>query len=326
MRLIPRRKDIVEHIKQSILSSLAFSIGIWLGEWLQKRLSRRKMHRHHKKRDRKPSSLKAPGRSFAVVTTAALPWRTGTSINPMLRAAHLSSDPHRKVMLVVPWIAPEDQGQIYPTGVTFNTQQEQADYILNEARKRTGLPCNFTVKFYGGRYFSSFGSIFPVEDIVKIIPQDMHDVAILEEPEHLNWFQHKSRWTSAFKHVVGIMHTNYLAYVKEGQATGYLNAAAVYRVNRWVCRMHCHKNIKLSDAVQRLPHQVTCNVHGVASVFLDIGRAKAAKPPQGQHRFTKGTYFIGKAVWGKGYRELINLGAEFEAARPEPLVLDVIGV
>jgi hypothetical protein len=33
--------------------------------------------------------------------------------------------------------------------------------------------------------------------------------------------------------------------------------------------------------------QVTCNVHGVAAAFLDIGRAKAAKPPPGQHRFTK---------------------------------------
>lgn len=42
-----------------------------------------------------------------------------------------------------------------------------------EARKRTALPCNFTVKFYKGKYFSSFGSIFPVEDIVKVIPQDM---------------------------------------------------------------------------------------------------------------------------------------------------------
>jgi hypothetical protein len=33
--------------------------------------------------------------------------------------------------------------------------------------------------------------------------------------------------------------------------------------------------------------QVTCNVHGVASVFLDIGRSKANKPPAGMHRFTK---------------------------------------
>ena len=67
------------------------------------------------------------------------------------------------------------------------------------------------------------------------------DVAILEEPEHLNWFQHSSRWSDKYDHVVGIMHTNYLAYVKEGQATGFANAAAVYRINKWVCRIHCHK-------------------------------------------------------------------------------------
>ena len=53
-----------------------------------------------------------------------------------------------------------------------------------------------------------------------------------------------------------LRHTNYLAYVKEGQASGFLSAAAVYRINRWVCRIHCHKVVKLSDAVQKLPRQV----------------------------------------------------------------------
>jgi hypothetical protein len=41
---------------------------------------------------------------------------------------------------------------------------------LAEARQRTNLPCNFSVLFYAGKYFSSFGSIFPVEDIVGVIP------------------------------------------------------------------------------------------------------------------------------------------------------------
>eukprot|EP00879_Flechtneria_rotunda_P025238 GHRR01026809.1.p1 GENE.GHRR01026809.1~~GHRR01026809.1.p1 ORF type:complete len:472 (+),score=154.55 GHRR01026809.1:87-1502(+) len=307
-----------------LVSSLLFSIGIVVGEWVQRERSRRMRLKGNK---HKPASLlKAHGRTFSVVTTAALPWRTGTSINPMLRAAHLAAgDLTRKVILVVPFVPLDQQPLIYPEGVTFATHEEQAEYILQEARKRTGLPCTFSVMFYEGRYFSSFGSIFPVEDIIKLIPPELRDVAILEEPEHLNWFQHKSRWSKAFAHVVGIMHTNYLAYVKEGQATGYLNAAAVYRVNRWVCRFHCHKNIKLSDAVQKLPHQVTCNVHGVAGAFLDIGRAKAAKPSAGQHRFTKGAYFIGKAVWGKGYRELINMCTEYEQARPDPLHLDIIG-
>ena len=34
--------------------------------------------------------------------------------------------------------------------------------------------------------------------------------------------------------------------------------------------------VKLSDTVQKLPRQVTCNVHGVAQCFLDVGTASAA--------------------------------------------------
>jgi len=149
----------------------------------------------------------------------------------MLRAAHLASDPSRKVCLVVPWIPPEEQHFLYPKGMIFKTQQEQAEYILEEARKRTGLSCDFSVYWYQSKYFPGFGSILPLVDITEVIPPSERDVAILEEPEHLNWFQHTSRWSDKYDHVVGIMHTNYLAYVKEGQATGFANAAAMYRIN-----------------------------------------------------------------------------------------------
>lgn len=65
--------------------------------------------------------------------------------------------------------------------------------------------------------------------------------------------------------------------------------------------------IRLSGATQELPRSVICNVHGVNPKFLEIGMKKKEQQKHESKAFTKGAYYIGKMVWHKGYKELLNL-------------------
>lgn len=265
------------------------------------------------------SDLRAQPRDVVIVTTAAMPWMTGTAVNPLLRAVYLAKEGHT-VSLVVPWLeSPEDQKKVYPARTSFKTKAEQSAVILEWAREQVeGVQID--IRFYEGVYSKEFGSILPLGDITSMFgPDEPRDVCILEEPEHLTWHHTGARWTGLFNFVVGVVHTNYLEYAKKHGVFGPQRALFLSFLNKWVCRSYCHRVIKLSDAVQTLPHSVTCNVHGVRDKFIQIGRDRAGRP------FENGAYFLGKVLWAKGYRQLVELMNDHYDRTEERLPIDFFG-
>ncbi|KAK8951004.1 hypothetical protein KSP39_PZI004629 [Platanthera zijinensis] len=248
-------------------------------------------------------------RHVAIVTTASLPWMTGTAVNPLFRAAYLAKLGKQKVTLVVPWLCMTDQELVYPSNLSFSSPEEQEAYIRGWLEERVGFKTDFKISFYPGKFSRERRSIIPAGDTTQFIPSRRADIAILEEPEHLNWYHHGKRWTDKFNHVIGVVHTNYLEYIKR-EKNGAIQAFLVKHINNMVTRAYCHKVLKLSAATQDLPRSVVCNVHGVNPKFLKVGEKVAAEKESGQQAFSKGAYFLGKMVWAKGYKELIDLLAK----------------
>ena len=86
--------------------------------------------------------------------------------------------------------------------------------------------------WYPAQYVSMLGSIFPLGDICKLIPDEDADYCILEEPEHLNWFRPEGEgeiWTEKFTHVVGVIHTNYRVRL----LVGFLRSSSYYCLSHY---------------------------------------------------------------------------------------------
>ena len=125
-------------------------------------------------------------------------------------------------------------------------------------------------------------------------------------------YRNGPRWTSRFRHVCGIAHTNYEAYAiadnedKEGAPEEYFNVKAERFFTETVTRAHCDVVVQLSRTLRPLPHSRVENVHGVRKCFLDVGASggpPAYQPKPGNAR----CYFVGKAMWAKGYTQLLVL-------------------
>ena len=156
-----------------------------------------------------------------IVTTASLPWFTGTAVNPLLRAAYLSTgrtEAGGSVTLMVPWLEREsDRETIYGNNRIFKSPEEQEEWIRTWLRETADLKQaseELKIKWYTGRVETLENSIYSMGDITALLPvcdfhfiykslitlflhshflcificqQDEVDICVLEEPEHLNW-------------------------------------------------------------------------------------------------------------------------------------------
>ncbi|KAK9910543.1 hypothetical protein M0R45_034500 [Rubus argutus] len=246
-------------------------------------------------------------RHIAIFTTASLPWMTGTAVNPLFRAAYLAKDGERIVTLVIPWLSLKDQKLVYPNNITFSSPPEQETYIRHWLHERTGFESDFGILFYPGKFSLDKRSILAVGGYFRgnflmkrqILPS-------LRSLSTSTWYHHGKRWKIKFALVIGIVHTNYLAYVRR-EKNGRMQAFLLKYLNNWVVGIYCHKVIRLSAATQEYPQSIICNVHGVNPKFLEIGKKKLEQQQNGSQAFSKGAYYIGKMVWSKGYKELLNL-------------------
>ena len=314
------------------------------------------------------SSIQDPKRRICIVTTAALPWRTGTAVNPLLRALYLTRGRSKgHVTLLIPWLKDaKSRIKLYGQDCNFSTQVDQEDWIREYCRDRAHCAeeeANLKIAFYDAAYQDSFGSIFPSVDICGLIPHEEADVCILEEPEHLNWFRvphdvkectksgqnqpseedgqtqvtsasvsaanelHGDKaqlgWAHKFRHVIGILHTNYAAYMTQYSiGTSFIAAPAIGMMSSIVVRAYCHKVIRLSDVLPSLASnkEVTCNVHGVRSEFLDPPVCEKETDAQ-----LSSVYFIGKLIWAKGFDKLLEMQELFKQKTGEYFKIDVYG-
>ena len=167
--------------------------------------------------DMTPSSERGV-REFWIVTTASLPWMTGTAVNPLLRACYLSkrNRPHANgqstVTLLIPWLESlEDRVALYGESWKHATKELQEDYIRRWVCESAGLELEskvesggIRIQFYPARYHANLSSIFAMGDLCQLIPETSSlgpgspgPVCILEEPEHLNFYRWQS-WRDKF--------------------------------------------------------------------------------------------------------------------------------
>ncbi|KAL3902315.1 MAG: hypothetical protein SGILL_010867, partial [Bacillariaceae sp.] len=118
-------------------------------------------------------------KSIWIVTTASLPWMTGTAVNPLLRAAYMTQgrkEAGGSVTLMVPWLERrQDQERVYGKDKVFESPEAQEEYIrkwLRDSANMAEASEELNVEWYTAWQNRAENSVYSMGDITAGIPED----------------------------------------------------------------------------------------------------------------------------------------------------------
>jgi hypothetical protein len=131
------------------------------------------------------TDLADKSKSVWIVTTAALPWMTGTAVNPLLQAAYLTRGRDaNKVTLMLPWLEDiSDQERVYGSR-RFDSPADQEHYIRTWLQDSAGLveeSRTLKIAWYTARQERAENSIYSMGDITALIPVSLKKLPYFEQ-------------------------------------------------------------------------------------------------------------------------------------------------
>ena len=131
------------------------------------------------------TDLSDKSKNIWIVTTAALPWMTGTAVNPLLRAAYMCAgraEVGGSVTILLPWLERNaDQIRVYGEGRAFKNRGEQEEYVRSWLRDTAGMEdasTDLRIRWYTAWQERAENSIYSMGDITSLIPEDEADICV----------------------------------------------------------------------------------------------------------------------------------------------------
>ena len=131
------------------------------------------------------TDLSDKSKNIWIVTTAALPWMTGTAVNPLLRAAYMCvgrTVAGGSVTILLPWLERHaDQTRVYGEKNGFESREDQEEYVRSWLRDTADMKeasSELRIRWYTAWQERAENSIYSMGDITSLIPEHEADICV----------------------------------------------------------------------------------------------------------------------------------------------------